>query len=416
MTFRRPVGLNGVASGGERSVILVVIGHYRPGWKAGGQVASAAASIDRLGAAYDFRVVCLDRDLGDSTAYPGISARSWQPVGKARVCYLSGRRLATWWQQTAARGLEFDLLWLHGLFATSTITTLARRRLPGFRPTPAIVVPHGELSEGALSIKPLKKTAFLAAAKSAGLYRGLWWQVSGPSEAADVGGVFPRLPPERIRIVRNPSGQAFVPSQPADQPGAGRAKTRGRLRVAFLSRISPKKNLDVALRVLQAADGHVDFDIFGPIDDDRHWARCQDLAQALPRSVRVTYRGPVEPASVPSTLRDYHALLLPTRGENFGHVILEALQAGCLPLISDTTPWRGLERARAGWDIPLSDMPRFEAALRRLTAMDDAEFLEWSASAMRLGQAAAADPQPIAQLRALFSDALEQVDLAGSAR
>ncbi len=413
---RPPPPSSASAVSASKPVVFVVIGHYLPGWKAGGQVATTSAAIDSLRAHVGFRVVCLDRDLRDANAYPGVTTGAWRDIGGALVCHLPASRLVKWWRDPAMTGIGYDLLWLHGLFSTSTITTLARRRLPGFRPTPAIVVPHGELSEGALSIKPLKKTVFLAAAKSAGLYRGLWWQVSGPSEAADVGRVFPRLPAERIRIVRNPSGQAFVPSQPADKPGAGRSKTRGRLRVAFLSRISPKKNLDVALRVLQAADGHVDFDIFGPIDDDRHWARCQDLAQALPRSVRVTYRGPVEPALVPSTLRDYHALLLPTRGENFGHVILEALQAGCLPLISDTTPWRGLERARAGWDIPLSDMPRFKAALRRLTAMDEAEFLEWSASAMRLGQAAAADPQPIAQLRALFCDALEQVDLAGSAR
>ena len=35
--------------------------------------------------------------------------------------------------------------------------------------------------------------------------------------------------------------------------------------------------------------------------------------------------------------------LLPTGGENFGHAIFEALSCGVPVLISDQTPWRGLE-------------------------------------------------------------------------
>lgn len=409
-------GSDAAESAGVRPVVLVVIGHYLPGWKAGGQVATAAAAIEQLGATYDFRVMCLDRDLGDGAPYAGISPHAWQPVGKARVCYLPADCLRRWWQQPAAQGLKYDLVWLHGLFGTPTVTTLVRRRLPAFEPAPVIIVPHGELSGGALSVKRAKKALYLALSRSLGLYRSLWWQVSGPSEAADVTRVFPRLPPERIRIVRNPSGPVHVATTQAGDHAASRPKIPGRVRLAFLSRISPKKNLDVALRLLHEADGQVDFDIFGPIDDDKHWARCQELARTLPDHVRVTYRGPVEPASVRSTLNAYHALLLPTRGENFGYAILEALQAGCLPLISDTTPWRDLEAARAGWDIPLSDLSRFGAVLRRLLAMDDDEFHEWSTSAASLGQAAAADPDPIGRLRMLFSDALRQAESSDCTR
>ncbi len=380
------------------------MGHYLPGWKGGGPIISGSVAIDQLGRDFDFRVFCLDHDLADMTPYAGVTSAAWQPVGNAQVCYLSDSRLNAWWRQTAARGLAYDLLWIHGLFKTATVTTLVRRRAGGWPPAPAVIVPHGELSPGALGIKPHKKSAFLRLARIAGLYDGFWWQVTSPQEADEVTRVFPRVPADRIRVVRNPA----VPV-PADAPGAAaaiRRKTPGTVRLVFLSRISRMKNLDVALSVLSQVTGDIAFDVFGPMEDAAYWDECQSLIRGLPTGTRVTYRGPLEPAAVIPTLSTCHALLLPTRGENFSYAILEALQAGCLPLISDATPWRGLERAGAGWDIPLSEPWRFVAALQRLVAMDANEFAVWSDAASRFGRAAATDPEPASRLRALFTDAL----------
>ena len=44
--------------------------------------------------------------------------------------------------------------------------------------------------------------------------------------------------------------------------------------------------------------------------------------------------------------------LLPSHSENFGLVIAEALAAGVPALVTDTTPWRGLEPHAAGWCVP----------------------------------------------------------------
>ncbi len=70
--------------------------------------------------------------------------------------------------------------------------------------------------------------------------------------------------------------------------------------------------------------------------------------------------GPLPPDRVAEALRANHLLFLPTRSENFGHVILEALAAGCPVLLSDRTPWRNLARAGVGWDLPLDrpELPR----------------------------------------------------------
>lgn len=55
---------------------------------------------------------------------------------------------------------------------------------------------------------------------------------------------------------------------------------------------------------------------------------------------------------------------MPTQGENYGHVFIEALSSGTPILLSDQTPWRNLKDKGIGWDIPLARKDRFIHALQ----------------------------------------------------
>jgi glycosyltransferase involved in cell wall biosynthesis len=57
--------------------------------------------------------------------------------------------------------------------------------------------------------------------------------------------------------------------------------------------------------------------------------------------------------------------LLPSHGENFGLSIAEALANGVPALVTDTTPWSGLNANGAGWCVP---WPEFGQALRSATS------------------------------------------------
>ncbi len=59
--------------------------------------------------------------------------------------------------------------------------------------------------------------------------------------------------------------------------------------------------------------------------------------------------------------------LLPSHSENFGLSIAEALAHGVPALVTDTTPWSGLNAIGAGWCVPWKD---FGAALREATSLD----------------------------------------------
>jgi len=89
---------------------------------------------------------------------------------------------------------------------------------------------------------------------------------------------------------------------------------------------------------------------------------------------------------VHGTMKAYHLFVLPTLGENYGHVIYEALSAGDPVLISDQTPWRGLEKEKAGWDLPLKEKDKFKNALRQAAAWNQEEYDEWSKNAIQLAR------------------------------
>ncbi len=57
--------------------------------------------------------------------------------------------------------------------------------------------------------------------------------------------------------------------------------------------------------------------------------------------------------------------LLPSHSENFGLSIAEALAEGVPALVTDTTPWSGLNRTGSGWCVP---WPDYGAAIRTATS------------------------------------------------
>jgi glycosyltransferase involved in cell wall biosynthesis len=381
--------------------VLVMADRYLPGYKSGGPIRSLSNLVARLGDEIDFRVCTRDRDGGDTAPYPGIVAGEWQPVEKARVRYLAPaeQRMSVLRAVIAEAG--HDVLYLNSAFSPLvTLRTLALRRLGRIPPRPVVLAPRGELSAGALSLKSAKKRAWLAAARTAGLYRGVLWHATADEEAEEIRHWFGAGVP--VRVVPNLG-------PPGEMPTAERAaKAPGRLRVVFLSRIARKKNLDVALRALaRVRGGEIDFHVYGPAEDAAYWAECQALAAALPPHVRMEYRGAVEHARVAELMRGYDLFFLPTRGENFGHAIADALRAGTPVLIADTTPWRGLREAGAGWDLPADDVDGFARALEACAALDAEAHAALCRGAAALAARRLDDASAVDGYRALFRAAAQ---------
>jgi len=341
--------------------ILTLLGVYHPGFRVGGPIKSVSALVESLGSEFAWHIICADRDFGDDAPYPGVMADQWTRVGQASVYYASPRMLRPWNLLRLLRGCRYDMLYLNGLFSLRLSVLPAACAYVGLlRQKPVLIAPRGEFSPGALAIKAWKKRPYLGMARLLGLYSRCYWHLSTTRELDELRAVFD-VSKGASFVAQNMT--AAAPRQPA---AAGGSASGSPLSVAFLSRISPMKNLDFALRALAQVRAPIVFSVFGPEEDAGYVSLCRQLAQGLPANVEVRWCGAVPAAEVVETLSAHDLLLLPTRGENFGHVIVEAWLAGVPVLISDQTPWRGLEQKGVGWDLPLESAERFAEVIEQV--------------------------------------------------
>lgn len=231
-----------------------------------------------------------------------------------------------------------------------------------------VLAPRGELSCGALGLKALRKVVFLALSRLLRLHSGVRWHASSESESEDIRREF-QPAREVIAVAAN------LPNVPKVILRRAAEKSAGNLRVVFLSRISPKKNLISAIRMVSKLSGGAIFDIWGPIDDMAYWHACQVEMAASPENVRVSWHGEVPNEQVHRMLVEYDVFLLPTLGENFGHVIVEALAAGLPVIISDRTPWKNLREAGVGVELPVDEEAAFVQALQQFQAMSESSMV-----------------------------------------
>jgi len=342
----------------HRPRILLFVSHYLPGYKAGGPLRTISNMVEQLGHEFDFWIVTRDRDQGDVGAYENIAVDQWVTVNNAHVYYCSPKQQCLSALIAVINETPHDILYLNSVFDRSfTIKPLVARFLGKLSHKPTLLAPRGEFSEGALKLKRRKKRVYLLVSKFMGLYKNITWHASSEHEMKDIQRIFPKALPDILIALDLPAEIGFS-AMDVKHPTAEDYST-GELRIVFLSRISPMKNLDFALHVLSIVKSNIIFDIYGPLEDPHYWEKCQKLIATLPSNVAVTYRGIVIPDDVSATFFAYDLFLFPTHGENYGHVIAESLRVGTPVLLSDKTPWRDLSDDGLGWDISLDDTEKF---------------------------------------------------------
>lgn len=358
--------------------------------------------MSRLGDEFDFRIVTADRDAFDTEPYDRVAINTWNTVGRAKVFYASPSMQSLNCLARLMRETPHHLFYLNSFFdPVFTVRPLLARVLGLAPKLPTIIAPRGEFSQGALKLKAWKKHLYFWISKIGGLYLDLRWQASSEHEVEDI----------RRALGKTAKIIVIAPDLPTTVHvglGEGVALSGGGpLRVVFLSRITPIKNLDFVLRVLMRVSAPVELSIYGVIEDDTHWRRCKDLIKALPEHVAVRYYGAIGHDQVADVLSKHHLFFLPTRGENYGHAIHEALSAGLPVLISDQTPWKDLEARGVGWDLPLTAPEAFVAAIQEQALLGLEERMEQTRRATEYAALVASDEETVARNRALFRDPLK---------
>jgi glycosyltransferase involved in cell wall biosynthesis len=304
--------------------------------------------------------------------------------------------------------MHFDIIYLNSFHAPLfSIFPLVLRRLAVLRSAPVILAPRGEFGEGALLIKRWKKVFYRCISGLLGLYRNIVWQASSNVEAEQIRRYQPLNSNEVVvAVMVAPDLPIGVERSPEHSPIQVERKTY--LRICFVGRIVRIKNLDYALRILSRLKTDIEFNIFGPEEDLDYARQCKALAGSLPNNIRAIFRGSVDHAQLVSILSEQDLFFLPTKGENFGHAIWEALAAGLPVLISDQTPWRQLEIKEAGWDIPLNAEESYVRAIESVVAWDADEQSRRRIAAQHYARESLGKSDAVEQNKALFQRCLTQ--------
>ncbi|MEQ1745280.1 MAG: glycosyltransferase [Saprospiraceae bacterium] len=215
----------------------------------------------------------------------------------------------------------FQTVHLHTWWNFTAFGVVVLGRLRGIR---MVVCPHGMLSPYSLSKSWLR--IFFQKTVGRWLLSKGRLQATSRQEAAELHALHPGIPARVVpNIVCLPSPSAVSEKEPSPE-----------MRLLFLSRVHPKKGLDLLLEALAGMPGGRAWRLsVGGSSEGNYVEKMQELAQNLGIADRVHWHGWVQGDAKWALLAESDLLVLPSRNENFAIVVLEALAMGTPVLLSD---------------------------------------------------------------------------------
>lgn len=342
----------------RKTTILIYIRGYLPGKKYGGPVTSIYNFAELLGDVYNLFLVCLNHDLGEREPYPRIH-KGWNQSGKVKVLYLRESQIKRSILRGIVKQIQPRLIYASSIMDIRfNFPMVYVARESGI---PVLLAPRGELCTWAINFKQWIKKPYLAFMKSMKFFERFFFQSTMSEEKENII-KYLGIRKEQVFDVSN------IPMLPLKRDNY--YKTKGEVKVLFISRIHRKKNLLYAVRAVKNVKSPVIFDIYGPIEDKTYWKEVVNETRDLPKHICIAYKGELDPKEAKRIYQQYDCMLFPTLSENYGHVIAEAI-ANNLPVIisKGTTPWDDLD-GKAGYVIPLWDRSEYTRVLNEFSEMD----------------------------------------------
>lgn len=305
--------------------ILILTDYFLPCTTSGGPVITVLNMIKTYGDSADFSVICLNRDMISQKEFD-LKINQFLKFGLYECMYI--RHFNNKILDDVFVAKNFDCVYCLGTYSKYVRYFLLKRKRK-FQPK-IILAPMGNFSQGALRIKKVKKRLFFFLLKPLFLSRHLFWSFTSDLELKDGTRVLGK------RIRRN----AYICPDPVQfhSKETFNFATENRKLFVFISRICRIKGLLESIDKLISLNKAVSLDIYGSIEDEGYWLQCQRRAEKS--KVKLNYLGELPHEEVINAFGGYSFFLFSTRGENFGHVIFEAINAGCYPIITPgVTPW-----------------------------------------------------------------------------
>lgn len=206
---------------------------------------------------------------------------------------------------------------------------------------PFVISPRGTLSDWAFKSGSIAKHFFWPLLQKPALKSVACFHATAYSEYEDIRRMGFRQP-----VVIIPNGIDF--------PISKNIKINKK-KLLFLSRIHPKKGLDILLEawsLLHKKHSEWTLDIAGP-----HGGSYEEKLKnfVIEKKIdRANFIGPLYGDDKWNAYANSSLFVLPSFSENFGMVIAEALASSLPVIVSKGTPWQDVEFYNAGWWVDIS--------------------------------------------------------------
>ncbi len=304
-----------------------------------------AISVEASGPCYSVRRLC--ESLRQSGLDARIAALDWSPMDRipeyAALFPLGWgpRRLGRSpalirWLGAEARARNIGLLHNHGLWMMPNVYPGWVARRFGI---PYVVSPRGTLAEWPFKSGSRVKRIFWPFIQRPALSCVTCWHATSHAEYEDI----------RRKGFTQPV--AVIPNG-VDVHSRFEKTFQPTRTLLYLGRIHPKKGLDWLIRAWSAVENLFPewrLRIVGP--EELNYVRKLTLLASSLRVRRIQFAGPLYGDDKRRAYEQAEIFVLPTRSENFGLVVAEALACGTPVIVTRNAPWEGVVTHGCGWYI-----------------------------------------------------------------
>ena len=273
----------------------------------------------------------------------------------------------------------------HGIFLPISILSIISTRN-----AKTIINPHGYLEPEKMKVSSFKKRIVLALYERRNLRKSKCLVACSKKEAISLREFGLKQP---IAIVPNGIDANFIAhslDNKKEIKNIFREKNNidtDKKILLFLSRIHPFKGLEVFLKSIfiirdDFRKNNWIFMIAGT-DELNHEAELKDFVKEKEIQDIVMFVGPKFGKNKEEILDSADCFVLPSKGENFGIVVTEAMARGLPVITTKSTPWAALNQNNCGWCIE-RDEKEFILTLKELFVTEDSKLLEMGKNGVRL--------------------------------
>lgn len=346
--------------------IFITIPWFLPAFRAGGPVQSIANLIKEFHKEVEYFIFCGDTDL-NGAELENITTGEWVRFNEHTHVWYSEHDKISDSLVKQVEAIKPDILYIIGMFSWHfNIVPLLFCKAPK-----KVLSTRGMLHTGALSQKKWKKKIYLQIFKILEYHHKVYFHATDAEEEKYISNYFGK--PAIIFTAGN------FPNKLSVLPVA--EKEPGHLKLVSVALLSAMKNILLVLQALEKMKANIEYYIYGPVKEEDYWDECLSQIKKLPANISVIAHKEIEPQRVKDVLLDAHVFILPSKSENFGHSIYEALSAGRPVITSRNTPWNNLRESFAGINVSVENNNELKEAIDFFAMMDKETLFQWQQGA-----------------------------------